>query len=82
MVFNPEKVLEVAQFISQGVVKKKQTVTHPIGWLPVHVDTGKTKMCARPFPLYTVRKSQVGHFSLEVKFKVNVIKFFDVTCFT
>lgn len=31
---------------------------------------------------YIVRKSQVGHFSLEVKFKVNVMELSDVTCFT
>lgn len=31
---------------------------------------------------YTVGKSQVGHFSLEVKFKANVMEIIDVTCFT
>lgn len=31
---------------------------------------------------YTVGKSKVGHFSLEVKFKVNVMEFIDNTCFT
>lgn len=37
-------------------------------------------MCPTISP-YTVRKSQVGHFRLKVKFKVNAIKCIDVTYF-
>lgn len=80
MVFNLEKILEVAQFIAQERFKKtkQQHILYIDDQSPVHIRAYKTKIHAQQFLVQRVRKSQVGHFSLVSKYKVKVMELFEM----